>query len=134
LITQRSQSGLLYWILAIVFGCVAGYTHARINDSGLSVLMVTAFSMFLAYKRPQHVWWWAALIGLSLPAAMLLNYLTREKPTLGMVAGAFAGLAFSIVASVGGKVLRRLVYELFPPKAQGSSQPQVPAETTEQCK
>lgn len=107
---------MLYWILAGVFGAIAGYTHARIYDTGLSVLMVTAFSMFLAYKRPQQVWWWAAIIGLSLPAAVLLTYLTREKPTLGEVAGAFAGLAFSIVASVGGKVLRRVVYELFPAK------------------
>lgn len=100
-----------------MFAAVAGWTHARLYDSGLSVLMVTGFSMFLAYMRPQKWWWWAALMGLSLPAAVLLNYFTREKPTLGMVAGAFAGLAFSIVASVGGKVLRRLVAELFPPKS-----------------
>ena len=113
-----------------MFAGAAGYTHARINDSGLSVLMVTAFSMFLAYMRPKQVWWWAAVIGLSLPAAVLLNYLTREKPTLGMVAGAFAGLAFSIVASVGGKVLRRLVGELFPAKQKGSAS-EIPAETTQ---
>jgi len=125
---------LLYWILAVVFGVIAGYTHARIYDSGLSVLMVTGFSMFLAYKRPQQVWWWAAVIGLSLPSAVLLNYLTREKPTLGMVAGAFAGLAFSIVASVGGKVMRRVAGELFPPKSPGAasqgSAPEIPADTT----
>lgn len=129
MITQQPKSGLLYWILAIVFAAAAGYTHARINDSGLSVLMVTGFSMFLAYKRPKQLWWWAAIIGLSLPAAVLLNYLTRQKPTLGMVAGAFAGLAFSIVASVGGTVLRRVVYELFPAKSQESSQ--VPADNAE---
>lgn len=93
------------------------------------MLMVTGFSMFLAYKRPKQLWWWAAIIGLSLPAAVLLNYLTRQKPTLGMVAGAFAGLAFSIVASVGGTVLRRVVYELFPAKSQESSQ--VPADNAE---
>ncbi len=120
-ITEPKQSVVVYWILAIVLGGIAGYTHARINDSGLSVLMVTGFSMFLAYIRPKQVWWWAAVIGLSLPAAVLLNYLTREKPTLGMVAGAFAGLAFSIVAAVGGRVLRRVVAELFPPKANAVS-------------
>lgn len=115
-ITDSQQSDALYVGLAILLGSAAGWTHARLNDSGLSVLMVTGFSMFLAYKRPQRMWWWAALIGLSLPVAVLLNYLTREKPSLGMVAGSFAGLAFSIVASVGGKVLRRVVAELFPPK------------------
>jgi Na+/proline symporter len=114
-----------------VFAAIAGYTHARIYDSGLSVLMVTGFSMFLAYKRPKLVWWWAAVIGLSLPAAVLLNYLTREKPTLGMVAGAFAGLAFSIVASVGGKVLRQVVHELFPGKKSQELSSETRAETVE---
>jgi hypothetical protein len=112
---------MLYWVLAILFGAGAGWTHARLNDPSLSVLMVTGFAMFLAYKCPQRTWWWAALIGLSLPAAVLLNYLTREKPSLGMVAGSFAGLAFSIVAAVGGKVLRRVVAELFPPKTPPES-------------
>jgi hypothetical protein len=115
-ITHPRQSDSLYWALAVLLGAIAGWTHARLNDPSLSVLMVTGFAMFLAYKRPQLMWRWAALIGLSLPIAVLFNYLTREKPSLGMVAGSFAGLAFSIVASVGGKVLRRLVAELFPPK------------------
>jgi hypothetical protein len=116
-ITHPRQSESLYWVLAILFGVSAGWTHARLNDTGLSVLMVTAFSMFLSYKRPQRMWWWAAVIGLSLPTAVLLSYLTRERPSLGMVAGSFAGLAFSIVAAVGGKVLKRVVGELFPPKS-----------------
>ncbi len=77
--------------------------------------------MFLSYKRPRLMWWWAALIGLSLPVAVLFNYLTRDKPSLGMVAGSFAGLAFSIVASVAGKVMRRVVGELFPPKSPPAS-------------
>lgn len=116
IISDSKPSGALYWTLAVLFGVAAGLVHVRLNDSGLSVLMVTGFTMFLAYRRPQNVWWWAVIIGLSLPTAVLLSYLTREKPTLGMVAGSFAGLAFSIVAAVGGKVLRRVVAELFPSK------------------
>ncbi len=107
---------MVYWLLALVFGVIAGWIHVRLNDSGLSVLSVTGFAMFLAYKRPLKAWWWAAIIGLSLPVAVLLTYFHREKPSLGMVAGSFAGFAFSIVASVGGRVLRRVVAELFPPK------------------
>ena len=79
--------------------------------------MVTGFAMFLAYKCPQRTWWWAGLIGLSLPSAVLLKFITRDRPSMGMVAGSFAGLAFSIVAAVGGKVLKRVVGELFPPKS-----------------
>jgi hypothetical protein len=116
-ISRSKQSDALYWILALIFGAVAGFTHVCLNDSGLSVLMVTGFTMFLAYQRPQRIWWWAAIVGLSLPVGVLLTYLIREKPSLGMVAGSFAGLAFAVVAAVGGKVLRRVVAELFPPKS-----------------
>jgi hypothetical protein len=115
-ISHSKQSDTLYWILALLLGAAAGFTHVRLNDSGLSVLIVTGCTMFLAYKRPQRISWWAAIVGLSLPAAVLLMYLTREKPSLGMVAGSFAGVAFAVVAAVGGKVLRRVVAELFPPK------------------
>jgi hypothetical protein len=116
-ISHFRQSEKFYWVLAILLGAVAGWTHVRL-DSSLSVLMVTGFAMFLAYMRPQRTWWWALMIGLSLPSAVLVTYLTRDKPSLGMVAGSFAGLAFSIVASVGGKFLRRVVGELFPAKDQ----------------
>ncbi len=118
MIARSNQSGIFYWILALVFGVACGWVHVRLSDTGLSVLMVTGFAMFLSYRRPQRLWWWAAIIGLSLPAAVLLSYFGREKPSLGMIAGSFAGLAFSIVASVGGSILRRVVIELFPPKQQ----------------
>jgi hypothetical protein len=116
-ISHSRQSEKFYWVLALLLGAIAGWTHARLNDASLSVLMVTGFAMFLAYKCPQRMWWWAVLIGLSLPSATMLMYITRDKPSLGMVAGSFAGLAFSIVAAVGGKVFRNVVGELFPPKS-----------------
>jgi hypothetical protein len=116
-ISGSRHIGPLCWVLALVFASIAGYTHVRIDATGLSVLMVTGFTMFLSYRRPEGVWWWAAIIGLSLPAAVLLSYLTRQKPSLGLVAASFAGLAFSIVAAVGGKFLRRVVADLFPPKS-----------------
>jgi hypothetical protein len=75
--------------------------------------------MFLAYMRPQRVWRWAILMGSSLPAAALVAHLTREKPSLGLIAGSFAGLAFSIVAAVGGHFLRRVVNTLFPKQDSG---------------
>lgn len=85
--------------------------------------MVTGFTMFLAYKRPRRARWWALLIGLSLPAAGAIAYLLKEHPSRGLIAGSFAGMAFSIVAAVGGTVLRRVVNELFPPKASSSPAP-----------
>ena len=88
--------------------------HIRIQDSSLSVLMVTGFTMFLAYRRPERVWRWAVVMGISMPVAALVALLTRVRPNRGMIAGTFAGLAFSIVAAVGGRVLHRARGILFP--------------------
>jgi len=117
----RSQitSDVLYWILGAIFAVSCGYVHVRLLDSSLSVLMVTGFTMFLAYKRPERVWRWALLVGLGMPAAALFSLLTRQRPSRGLIAGSFAGLAFSIVAAVGGKILARAKGELFPKKVDG---------------
>ncbi|MGZ4788385.1 MAG: hypothetical protein ACXVZV_06300 [Terriglobales bacterium] len=113
---SSAKPDLPYWLLGAFFGAACGYTHIRLQDSSLSVLMVTGFTMFLAYKRPERVWRWALLVGLSMPAAGFIALLTRQRPSRGMIAGTFAGLAFSIVSAVGGRVLYRTRTILFPKK------------------
>ena len=114
--TSVPKSDWPYWLLGLIFGATCGYVHVRLQDSSLSVLMVTGFTMFLAYRRPERVWRWALLVGLSMPAAAFIALLTRQRPSRGMIAGTFAGLAFSIVAAVGGRVLYRARTALFPKK------------------
>ena len=109
-----------FWILALGFAFLSGYAHVRVNDSGLAVVFVTAFTMFLAYKRPQRLWRWIVVMGLSLPAAVLVAHLMRTRPSLGMIASSFAGTAFAIVAGIGGQLLRHAVGILFPPKPHSS--------------
>lgn len=117
-VTSSPRSDILYCFLGVLFAISAGYFHVQLNDSGLSVLAVAAATMFLAYMRPQRAWRWALLMGLCLPAATLIAQLNNEKPSLGMIAGSFAGLAFAVVAAIGGVVLRRIVAILFPPKSR----------------
>jgi Na+/proline symporter len=115
-LNSTKHSDALYWLLALIFGAACGYVHILVRDSSLSVLMVTGFTMFLAYCRPERVWRWVLVMGLSMPVAALIALLARERPSHGMIAGTFAGLAFSIVSAVGGRVLRRARSVLFPPK------------------
>jgi Na+/proline symporter len=115
----QNKSDRLYWLVGIVFAAACGYVHVRLRDSSLSVLMVTGFTMFLAYKRPERVWRWALVVGLGMPAAALFALITRDHPSRGLIAGSFAGLAFSVVAAGGGKFLHRARTELFPKKVDG---------------
>lgn len=117
---SKPQRDWYLWVLAVIFAAISGYAHVRINDSGLAVVFVTAFTMFLTYKRPERIWRWILVMAVSLPAAVLFAQLTRTKPPLGMVAGSFAGSAFAIVAGFGGQLLRRAVTVLFPKKDQAS--------------
>jgi hypothetical protein len=115
-LNSTKQSDALYWLLALLFGAACGYVHIRIGDSSLSVLMVTAFTMFLAYMRPERVWRWIVVMGFSMPAAGMVAVLTRQHPNRGMILGTFAGLAFSIVAGIAGRFLHRARMILFPKK------------------
>ena len=116
--TESSPSrDTAFWIIGCILGAIAGYTHVRVQDSSLSVLMVTAFTMFLAICRPERVWRWALIIGISLPIAAIVAFLSREKPSRGMLWGTFAGFAFSIVAAVGGMFFRRVIGILFSSKS-----------------
>jgi Na+/proline symporter len=115
-LNSSPKSDSLYWVLGITFGAACGYTDIRLQDSSLSVLMVTGFTMFLAYKRPERVWRWALVVGLSMPVAGFIALLTRQRPSRGMIAGTFAGLAFSVVAAVAGRTFHRAVRILFPSK------------------
>ena len=109
----------LYWSVGFIFSAACGYVHVWLHDASMAVLMVTGFTMLLAYKRPEHIWRWALLVGLGMPSAALLALATRDHPSRGLIAGSFAGLAFSIVAAVGGKILARAARELFPKKVNG---------------
>ena len=118
-LSSQRQSDWLYWVFGVCFGAACGYVHVWMLDSSLAVLMVTGFTMFLAYKRPERTWRWAMLVGLGMPAAAILASLTGKNPSRGLLVGSFAGMAFSIVAAVGGKVLHRAKQELFPSNVDG---------------
>jgi hypothetical protein len=122
-LSSAKQSDGLYWVLALIFGAGCGYVYIHLLDSSLSVLMVTGFTMFLAYMRPERVWLWALIMGLSMPVAAVIALLARERPSRGMMVGTFAGLAFSIVSAVGGRVLRRARNILFPEKPEAEATP-----------
>jgi predicted branched-subunit amino acid permease len=102
-----------YWLVGLLLGAAAGYVQVQVQDPTISALMVGAFAMFLAIMRPARPWRWGLLVALCLPAAELLAFLSREKPTRGAVIGSFAGLAPALVCAIGGSFLRRLTGELF---------------------
>lgn len=102
------------YIAACVLGAIAGWTQIELRD--LSLLLVSAFTLFLAVWRPQRPWRWALIVGLCLPAAEFLSYLSRWHPLRGAVAGSFISLVPAMMCAYGGALLRRAVGILFPSK------------------
>ena len=103
-----------YYLAACVLGAIAGWSQIALRD--ISLLLVSAFTLFLAVARPQRPWRWALIVGLGLPAAELLTYVFRWHPLRGAVAGSFLALVPAMMCAYGGALLRRAVGILFPPK------------------
>ena len=103
-----------YYIAAFALGAIAGWSQVALRD--MSLLLVSAFTLFLAVGRPQRPWRWALVVGLCLPAAELLTYLSRWHPLRGAVAGSFISLVPAMMCAYGGALLRRALGILFPPK------------------
>lgn len=67
--------------------------------------------MTMGCAWPRRPWRWALILGLSVPAAVFLDW--RHHPGRGMFYGSFAMLAPALVAAFGGSFMRKLVGELF---------------------
>jgi hypothetical protein len=111
--TTESRNRPLFWILAVVLGVAAGYIHLLEPDPTMAALLVVAFTMALGVSQPRKPWRWALIIALCLPAAELLAFLGRTKPTRAAVYASFVTLVPAFVGAYGGALMRQMVGNVF---------------------
>ena len=67
-------------ISALVFAVTIGWVDLHSAEVQWSVLFLLLFSCLLGLASPGAAWLWAAIVGLSVPAAHLLARLTGISP------------------------------------------------------
>jgi ABC-type multidrug transport system permease subunit len=112
-VSSRSGSDLPCYVLAILFGIVAGSVDVAINDLLFTALLVLAFCMLLGALRPRWPWRWVIVVAVFIPATELAAYLVMTvKPTRSQVFGSFLTALPGIAGAYGGSVMRSVIDNL----------------------
>jgi hypothetical protein len=115
--TKEPGSDLLYYLLAALFGTLAGWLDIKVGDLLLTAMVVLAANMLLGILRPRMPWRWVLLVGVFVPAVEWLAYFfLSQKPERAQIYESFLAFVPGIAGAVGGSMGRRVVDNLFAAK------------------
>jgi hypothetical protein len=115
--TKEPGSDLLYYLLAALFGTLAGWLDIKVGDLLLTAMVVLAANMLLGILRPRMPWRWVLLVGVFVPAVVWLAYFfLSQKPERAQIYESFLAFVPGIAGAVGGSMGRRVVDNLFAAK------------------
>lgn len=111
---QKKTSDVLFYILALLFGILAGWVDVRIGDLLFTALLVLAPCMLLGALRPNRPWRWVVVIGIFVPIVELLAYLIiAHKPYRAQIYESFLAFLPGIAGAYGGSLMRGVIDNLF---------------------
>ena len=114
---RKSESDLVYYLLAVLFGILAGWIDIKVGDLLLTAMVVLAANMLLGILRPRRPWRWVLLVGVFVPVVEWLAYLfLSQKPERAQIYESFLAFVPGIAGAVGGSVGRGVFDNLFAAK------------------
>jgi hypothetical protein len=115
----KSKSGgdVFYYLLAGLFGALAGWLDIKVGDLLLTAMVVLAANMLLGFLSPRRPWRWVLIVGVFVPVVEWLAYwLLTEKPDRAQIYESFLAFLPGIAGAFGGAVGRKVVNDLFAKK------------------
>ena len=115
--TKKSESDLVFYLLAALLGMVAGWLDIKVGDLLLTAMMVLGANMLLGILRPRRPWRWVLLVGVFVPVVEWLAYFfLSQKPERAQIYESFLAFVPGIAGAVGGSVGRGVFDNLFAAK------------------
>ncbi len=110
----KQQSDVLSYILAVLFGFLAGVANVKVGDLLFTALLVTAACMLLGALRPKRAWRWVVIVGIFVPIVELFAYLIlTQKPYRADIWESFLAFLPGIAGAYGGAVMRGVIDNLL---------------------
>ena len=107
---QRPASDTLHYVLAILFGVLAGWVDVKIGDLLFTALLVLAPCILLGTLRPERPWRWTVAVGVFVPVADFLAYLIMaQKPDRAQIYESFLAFLPGLVGAYGGSLMRGVI-------------------------
>ena len=113
----ESASNLLPYLLAVLFGLLAGWVDIKVGDLLFTAMIVLGACIVLGFMRPQRPWRWVLTVGVFVPLVDWLAYFfLREKPGRAQIYESFLAFMPGIAGAYGAALGRGVVINLFPKK------------------
>src|ERR1700736_5297406 len=114
---EKSDSDGFYYLLAVMFGALAGWVNIKVGDLLLTAMVVLAACMLLGILSPRKAWRWVLLVGAFVPVVEWLAYFfLSQKPERAQIYESFLAFVPGIAGAVGGAVGRGGFDNLFAAK------------------
>jgi hypothetical protein len=110
----KAGRDFFYYLLAGLFGGLAGWADIKVSDLLLTAMIVLAACMLLGFVRPRHPWRWVVIVGVFVPVVeWLAYYFLSEKPERAQIYESFLAFMPGIAGAYGGAMGRGVVDNLF---------------------
>ena len=117
---KTKKRDVLFYIIAVVCGVLAGIAHITIGDPLLTSLVVLMSTMFLGFIRPEKPWRWLLIVGLLVPVVMITGNLLHYYQTLTRagLAGSILVMLPGVAGAYGGYFGRKFIGVMFQGKPE----------------
>lgn len=114
---KESRGDGFYYLLAVMFGTLAGWLDIKVGDLLLTAIVVLMANMLLGILRPRKPWRWVVLVGVFVPIIeWLAYYFLSQKPERAQIYESFLAFVPGIAGAFGGAAGRNVVDNLFAKK------------------
>ncbi|MGB6385529.1 MAG: hypothetical protein WBF25_09900 [Terriglobales bacterium] len=114
---KESGGDGFYYLLAVMFGALAGWLDIKVGDLLLTAIVVLMANMLLGILRPRKTWRWVVLIGVFVPIIeWMAYYFFSQKPERAQIYESFLAFVPGIAGAFGGAAGRNVVENLFAKK------------------
>ena len=112
---QKPSNDILFYLIAVICGLLAGAAHITVGDPLLTALVVLISTMFLGFMRPERPWRWLLIVGLLVPVVMLTANAAHYYQTLTRagLAGSILIMLPGIAGAYGGHFARKVIGVMF---------------------
>jgi hypothetical protein len=111
---KQSSGDVFYYMMAVMFGGMAGWLDIKVGDLLLTAMAVLAACMLLGILSPRKPWRWVLLVGMFVPVVEWLAYFfLSQKPERAQIYESFLAFVPGIAGAFGGAAGRNVMDNLF---------------------
>jgi hypothetical protein len=111
---RKSVGDGLYYLLAVLWGALAGWLNIKVGDLLLTAMTVLAANMLLGFLSPRRPWRWVLVVGAFVPIVEWLAYFfLSQKAERAQIYESFLAFFPGIAGAYGGAVGRNVIANLL---------------------